>query len=635
MCGIFGAIGHISIDLANRCIDTMAHRGPNGRGFWQGQGATLGHRRLSILDLSEGGRQPMSYARERYWITYNGEIYNFLEIRRDLEALGHIFQSESDTEVVVAAFVQWGEQCLSRFNGMWALAIWDSHEKALFMARDRLGEKPLFYSTSDTGAFIFASEMKALFPLLKTVTPDPRLFGQQQMFRYEATSACIVREIKRFPAGHAGWLRDGRLSIKRWWNTLDHLVAVPSRYEEQVEHFRELFQDACRLRMRSDVSVGTALSGGLDSSATIATMARLSCTAGAERRSADWQHAFVASFPGTPLDESRYAKAVADHLSVPATFIEVDPLKSIDRLDEDFYTFEDFYITSPIPFMQTYAAVRAHGVTVTLDGHGADELFGGYSGDYLLSLKDAGFDLRQAFGILDTYYESYPPDTLQFQPLPPKWIYLAKFHLRNLSRRLFRPQNVITSRDSDHPAWAALGAMDRQLYISTHETILPTLLRNYDRYSMANGVEIRMPFLDHRILSFAFSIPFTSKIRGGYSKALVREAVAPWLPDEVVWRKTKLGFNSPIVDWLKGPLRNYVEDVLESSDFKACPLIAPAKVTQLVRSIIQNPSSRFHEGEQAWTQLSPYFWWRAMQRNVDNLTAPDISAEISRSAAIR
>jgi asparagine synthase (glutamine-hydrolysing) len=607
----------------------MDHRGPDGRGLWQGQGVTLGHRRLSILDLSEGGRQPMSYARERYWITYNGEIYNFLELRRDLEARGHKFHSESDTEVVLAAFVQWGEKFLTRLNGMWALAIWDTHEKSLFLARDRLGEKPLFYSTSDTGAFVFASEMKALFPVLKTVTPDPRLFRQQQIFRYEATSSCLIQEIKRFPAGHAGWVRDGRLSIERWWNTLDHLVEVPLRYEEQVEQFRELFQDSCRLRMRSDASLGTALSGGLDSSATIATMARISSMEAAERCNADWQHAFVASFPGTVLDEACYARAVSEHIGVPATFIEVDPLKSIDRLDEYFYTFEDFYITSPIPFMQTYSAVREHGVKVTLDGHGADELFGGYSGDYLHALKDAGFDLQQAFGILKTYYESYPTDTRQFQSLPPKWMYLAKYHLRNFSRGLFRPQNIITSRDSDHPAWGALSAMDQQLYISTHETILPTLLRNYDRYSMANGVEIRMPFLDHRILSLAFSVPFTSKIRGGFSKAIVREAVAPWLPEEVVWRKSKLGFNSPIVDWLKGPLRNYVEEVLESRDFKSCPLICPAKVTQLVRSIINDPLPGFHEGEQAWTQLAPFFWWRAMRDRVDNLTSPETSLDIS------
>lgn len=622
MCGIFGTVGFISTDLANQCIDTMAHRGPDGRGIWSGHGVTLGHRRLSILDLSSNGHQPMSYGRGRYWITYNGEIYNFIELRRELELLGHCFESESDTEVVLAAFVQWGESCLLRFNGMWAFAIWDSEERSLFLARDRLGKKPLFYATSEMGSFVFASEMKALFPVLKTVTPSVHLFEQQQMFRYEATQECIVREIKRLPAGHVGWLRNGHLSVRRWWNTLDHLIETPKRYEEQVEQFRELFQDACRLRMRSDVPLGTALSGGLDSSATISTMAHLSLSGGSERSCADWQHAFVASFPGTPLDESRYAQAVSEHIGVSATFINVDPLKSINRLDDFFYIFEDSYITSPIPFMQTYNAVKKHGVAVTLDGHGADELFGGYSGDYMLALKDAGLNLRQALKILDTYYESYPLDSSQFKKLPPKLQYLIQFHARNLARRLLRKQNIIESRDCQHGGWTSLGAMDRQLYISTHETILPTLLRNYDRYSMANGVEIRMPFLDHRILSFAFSIPFTSKIRGGFSKAIVREAVAPWLPSEVVWRKSKLGFNSPIVDWLRGPLRSFAEDVLSSQDFKTCPLIDADSVSKRVRFVISGESPQFYDGERAWSELSPYFWWRSMRRHVDRLAEP-------------
>jgi len=625
MCGIFGAVGSISIDLANKCIDTMIHRGPDGRGLWHKSGITLGHRRLSILDLTERGHQPMSFSNERYWITYNGEIYNFLEIRGELEALGHYFKSESDTEVVLAAFVEWGEACLFRFNGMWAMAIWDHQERRLFLSRDRLGKKPLFYGISDTGAFIFASEMKALFPLLKTVTPNGPLFSSQNVFRYEASQDCVIKEIKRFPAGHAAWMHDGRLSIRRWWNTLDHQIDTPKRYEEQVEQFRELFKDACRIRMRSDVPLGTALSGGLDSSATIATMENISKAGRSERISTHPQHAFVASFPGSPLDESNYARAVSKHIHVPITYIEVDPIKALDSIDEQFYKFEDFYITSPIPFIATYAAVRKEGVRVTLDGHGADELFGGYSGDFLLALKDAGLNIPKALDILKTYYDSYPADSTQFRQLPPRMLYLTKYHLKNLARSAFKRKNIITSRDFSHAVWKSLSAMDRQLYISTHETILPTLLRNYDRYSMANGVEIRMPFLDHRILSFAFSIPYTSKIRGGFSKAIVRDAVAPLLPNEVVWRKTKLGFNSPIVDWFKGPLRSYIEDILESRDFKECPLIDAVVVSKLVRIVISEPRAQFHLGEKAWTELSPYFWWRSMRNYVPNIVDPGVS----------
>ena len=199
---------------------------------------------------------------------------------------------------------------------------------------------------------------------------------KKNVFYYEATEKCLIKGIKRFPAGHNGILKNGQLRTKRYWNTLDHLVDVPSQYDQQVEHFRELFMDATKLRMRSDVTIGTALSGGLDSSATIGSMAHLAKNNNSY--SDDWQHAFVAAFPGTPLDESKYAKMVTDHLGIGATFIDIEPLSHWDKLDDYFYLFEDLYITSPLPMVMLYGAVKENGVTVTLDGHGADELLSGY-----------------------------------------------------------------------------------------------------------------------------------------------------------------------------------------------------------------------------------------------------------------
>ena len=611
MCGIFGHIGNIPKTSAIACTNTLAHRGPDGSGIWQHGTATLGHRRLAILDLSEQAKQPMSYADGRYWITYNGEVYNFVELQNELENLGHSFRSSSDTEVILAAFLEWGEACIDKFNGMWSFGIWDTLKSRLFLSRDRFGKKPLFYAFLPSG-FAFASEMKALIPLLESVRPNELLIkNTQRTFQYETTEECLIQGIKRFPAGHNGWWKDGKLSLHRYWCTLDNLVEVPERYEEQVEQFRELFIDSCRIRMRSDVPIGTALSGGLDSSATISSIAHIACHLPGVRLSNDWQHAFVAAFHGTPLDETRYAKMVTDHLGINATFLEIDPLKAIDSLHDYFYLFEELYITSPIPFMLTYGEMNKQGVKVTIDGHGADECLAGYPFDYVRALTDAKLNVKQAQMVLKTLYDSQTEDSSQLSTLPPKLQFWLKWQISHAVKKILwkKPPQ---SRDSIYPAYKKLDHLSRQLYISTHDTVLPTILRNYDRYSMANGVEIRMPFMDHRVVSFAFSLPWTSKIRNGFSKSIVRDAMAFLMPEEVAYRKSKIGFNSPIVDWMKGPLRQFFLDTIHSQSFKSSRLIDPEAVAKEINSVISNSKALFSDGEKAWTMLSPYLWEQAV-----------------------
>lgn len=621
MCGIFGHIGYLPTQLAENCISKLTHRGPDGNGLWQQGEAILGHRRLAILDLTEQGKQPMSYSNGRYWITFNGEIYNFIEIRYQLQKKGYRFKSDTDTEVILAAFIEWGEACQDKFNGMWAFAIWDCEDQSLFLARDRFGVKPLFYAFVPSG-FVFASEMKAIFPLLPEVRPNIPLVTQmngQKIIQYESED-CLIESIKRFPSGHCGWFRDGKLSLRRWWCTLDHLMEVPERYEEQVEQFRNLFLDACRLRMRSDVPIGTALSGGLDSSSVISAIAHIGRTDKSLRISQDWQHAVIATFPGTPLDESLYAKQVTDHLGIDPTFVEIDPLKTIDRLYEYFYLCEDIYLTSPIPFMMIYDKLKTNGVKVSLDGHAADELFGGYSFDYMTALVDAGLNLKEVNNILNILYDGFPKDSSQFS-LPPKWKYWLEWHGRRQAKQLLG-RSPSPSRDASHHQYEKLDALNKTLYVSTHETILPTLLRNYDRYSMANGVEIRMPFMDYRIACFAFSIPWTSKLRNGFSKAILRDAVAGLMPRDIAYRKTKIGLNSPIVDWMKGPLKSFFLDTISCTSFKTCNLINPVAVAAKIQQAIEDPNTSFALAEQAWIMLTPYLWEQAViNRGASNLTA--------------
>jgi asparagine synthase (glutamine-hydrolysing) len=628
MCGIFGFVGYLEEQAAKRCVDALAHRGPDAQGLWRGDGITLGHRRLSILDLSERGGQPMSFPDGRYWITFNGEIYNFLELRSELEGKGYVFRSDSDTEIILAAYREWGEECQTKFNGMWAFGIWDDKERTLFLSRDRFGKKPLFYSFLPKG-FAFASEMKAILPLMRDVSYNISLVrgSAKRIMSYESTSECLIKDIRRFPAGHCGLLKEGRLVVRRWWCTLDHLIEVPERYEGQVEMMRDLFLDACRLRMRSDVPIGTALSGGLDSSSVISSMACIEKQTSSPRVNADWQHAFVACFPGTPLDESSYAKKVSEHLGIKPMLLNVDPLQVIDRLYDHLFLCEELFITSPIPFMVTYGAMKDHHIKATIDGHGADELFGGYYFDYIHALGDAGMDVPKVLAILDTLYEDYPKGSTQFK-LPSKPAYFLKWHLAQVVKKIL--QSPKAGRDDSHPNWIRLDNLNKVLYLSTHETVLPTLLRNYDRYSMANGVEIRMPFMDYRIVCFAFSIPWTSKMRKGYSKAIIRDAVAPFMPHEIAYRKNKIGFNSPIVDWMRGPLKTFFLDVVHSQSFENCPLIDPKAVLGKIKGVIENRSPSYSSGEEAWTSIVPYFWDQAMTRGRQGVSYLDDHSPLSR-----
>lgn len=619
MCGIYGVMNQkTDRELAMKCLNTLTHRGPNGFGLWQEGDATLGHRRLSILDLSQNGSQPMAYADDRYYLTYNGEIYNFIEIREQLEKKGYRFRGDSDSEVILAAYCEWKEKCVDRFNGMWAFAIWDRTEQILFLSRDRFGVKPLFYAQLPGGGFAFASEMKALLPMLPEVKPNLRMFDRYFADNhYESEEECLIEGIRRFPAGHIAWVRKGNITLQRWWNTLDHLRDdVPSSYEEQVELFRELFLDACKIRMRSDVTLGTGLSGGIDSSAVICAMAKISKNNPDARASADWQHAYVACFPGTKLDETQYAKKVTDFLGIPHTFMNVDDAVSEQEFLRQIYCMEELWGNPQVPMMELYKKEQEYGTTVSLDGHAADELFAGYGFDLLHAYPDAKG--REQVNQITTAYlnqdesEGVKVGSPAFKKARNRLYrgYMAKYYAKKALGRV-----DVKSAYATHLNWNRLDHLNKTLFVSTHETILPTLLRNYDRDSMAAGVEIRMPFLDYRIVEFAFSIGWQSKLHGGFSKSIVRDAGAAFMPKEIAYRRTKLGFNAPILDWMRGPYRQFFEDTAASKAFAECSLIRdPAKVRADLQEFLQNKNATFHQAADIWNRIQPYLWERAMIR---------------------
>jgi|HubBroStandDraft_6_1064221.scaffolds.fasta_scaffold00055_38 asparagine synthase (glutamine-hydrolysing) len=615
MCGITGHWGYAGRDLGaaefRAFTDSLAHRGPDGRGLehFPSDRLWLGHQRLAILDVSERGRQPMSYADGRYWLTFNGEIYNFIELRETLRQLGHGFVSESDSEVVLAAYAEWGPECQLRFNGMWAFAIWDAREKRLFLSRDRFGVKPLHYADVD-GCFSFASELKAFrqLPWCRGGLDEQVLAETlRNVVGQECTPHTLLSGVKRLPGGHCMTVgRDGT-RIERWWSTLEHLPVPPADLADQAEKFREIFLDACRLRLRSDVAIATSLSGGLDSSAVACAISELGRRGAVDHVPEDWQRAFVACFPGTGLDERSYAEQIVAHTGMRAHYSNVDVNVAVEEIEKVIFDLEDLWYVPLVGAWSIYREMRRCGMRVSLDGHGADEFLGGYHffvqaaieeqfgtafrpGRYLdLNRVRAGLaggtrvggsgellthggiasDLQslarrgvtrglEQLGILDpirsirTRGQSWLLGTSPAEPILPAW---------TGSRR-------ILEGDALQHGLEGASAQQKMLFEFFHVNVLPTFLRCIDRASMAHGIEVRMPFMDWRLVTFGFALPDESKIGGGYTKRVLRMAMRELMPDPVRLRTKKVHFSSPISDWARQGLGSWLLDIAASRAFR-------------------------------------------------------------------
>jgi asparagine synthase (glutamine-hydrolysing) len=589
----------------------LAHRGPDGEGFYEGKELGLGHRRLAILDLTENGKQPMSYAEGRFWIVFNGEIYNFIELRDELEQHGHRFRSETDTEVILAAYAEWGEQSLLRFNGMWAFAIWDSAERSLFLARDRFGVKPLYY-TFDGERFAFASEMKAFLGLKGfRFETDPEVVATAlgDTNAVESGERCLWRNIRRLTSGSCLRVQfKGEPKAHKWWNTLDHLEKPPHDFESQTERFRELFFDACRLRMRSDVPIGTSLSGGIDSSSVHCALPSVRAAQQYNPRLArDWQRAFVSFAPDTEYDERVYAEEAARHSGATLRYCEVNPSAVVEHLDQLIFDYEeisDFHIG---PWM-TYRAMRRDGVVVSLDGHGGDELLAGYVQYPRYAMQDALLPvprlcrLRDLQRTLKGLYGNRCPVPSRYGLSAAARSCLRSFvPLRRAAQAVKRTRatdNVAGNSDwlripvlpsnafddfERQDAPAHFDHLTRKLYHDFHRTTLPTILRTFDRCSMAHGVEIRAPFLDWRLVCFAFSLPSEAKLGGGFTKRILREAMRGVIPESIRLRTDKLGFGNPHVQWLRNPkVQDYLLDQVNSRSFQQSEIWRGKRIAKLV-----------------------------------------------------
>jgi asparagine synthase (glutamine-hydrolysing) len=637
MCGITGYWGHSRADLARGIFETfthsLAHRGPDGFGIqhWPDTRLWLGHRRLAIIDLSDHARQPLSYANGRYWITYNGEIYNYLELREELKDLGHRFVSNSDTEVILAAYAQWGADCQLRFNGMWAFAIWDVRDQQLFMSRDRFGVKPLHYSLHN-GAVVFASELKAFLslPWIEGDFDAAVLSETLNNLTGQASSTyTLLKDVHQLQAGHAMLVNgDGRIRITRWWNTLEHLPTAGTDLKQQTDEFRHLFFDSCRVRLRSDVPLATSLSGGIDSSAVACTISELGRLGKASLAPSDWQRAFVAVFTDTPCDEQNYAREIVQHTGMTAHYEPVDETTAVRNLEKAIFDIEGIFVHPAVGTWIIYRAMRAKGMRVSLDGQGADEFLGGYEHFVEAALDDAimnSFDLTRYSDLRAVSRGLAGVDVMRAGKLhEAKWLLRWVF---GKAKRLVRHQlNRSAVRDLERPLDPYLGPhrlyydevdtrtsgmtpLQAALFTSFHGSMLPTLLRQFDRASMAHGIETRMPFMDWRLVTYGFSLPETSKIGGGVTKRVLRTAMEGLVPDAIRLRTNKIGFVSPIHAWTSGDLNTWVRDTCASRSF----LDSEVWKGRAVRIIVEQALAKRTGIERVWPIIHAHVLERAFK----------------------
>jgi asparagine synthase (glutamine-hydrolysing) len=558
MCGITGVISSVPVAASGvgAAIDSLKHRGPEGRGQWEDGNVVLGHTRLCIIDLSKEAAQPLHYA-DRYVIIHNGELYNYLEIKKELQQKGHSFSTASDTEVIAAAYHAYGPSCLQRFEGMFAFAIWDRRERTLFIARDRMGEKPLFFYY-DGELLAFASEIKALWALGIVKEVNMSLLYNYLTTGYTSNPAdpqeTFYHNIQNLPPASFLLYRPNvqELKTEKYWQ-LEPEENYSIFQDEAVHRLQALLNDSIKKRLRSDVAIGTSLSGGLDSSTLVALCSSMA--------SEQYTHkCFTAVFEGFEKNEAKHAIAVVKkfnlrHYPVTITASEVPALM------DEVMRHQEIPVSSASALAQfrVYQAAKENGVTVLLDGQGADETFGGYHRYYrwywqqLYREKKLGssgeLEAARKLGVK----ESFAMKTKLAAMFPD---FAASLLQTVKSRQAFRQNGLnrdfaFSNKRNLYYSTPAHFTLNGILYFNTFVYGLEELLRLADRNSMAHATEVRLPYLHHPLVEFLFTLPAHLKIRNGWTKWLLRKTAEPLLPSEIVWRKDKVGFEPPQKLWMQ------------------------------------------------------------------------------------
>jgi len=578
MCGIAGIISVdpslISINRLKKMAEVVAHRGPDGEGFWINDKANAGfaHRRLSVIDLSNAAAQPMHYL-DRYTIVYNGEIYNYIELKEVLKKKGYLFRTQSDTEVVLAAYDCYKEECLGYFDGMFAFAIWDEKEQCLFAARDRFGEKPFYYFFGEK-EFHFASERKSLW-----ISGVQKKINQPLLLNYLVLghtqtpvdkTITYYQDVFSLPPSHyltcsiAGNARAGgdsyKFNMHSYWD-IDKEAKINITQEKAIEKFEELFFTSIQRRLRSDVPLGTSLSGGLDSSSIVAGICR-------QRPGNKNPETFSAVFPGFEKDESKYIQSLSRKFGLNNTTVIPTAEHLIQNLEKLCYHHEEPFSSSSI-FAQfkVFELAKQNNIKVLLDGQGADEMLGGYNKYLHWYLQEL---LRTSPKQFYKEKRSLKKNKIEFawgwKNFMAAWFpaqaanQIEKKEVRSL---LNQPDLADDFKhayfDQQSIFKPIVFRLNDMLYFNTCQLGLEELLRYADRNAMANGREVRLPFLYHELVEFIFSLPAHYKIHDGWSKWLLRKSMQQYLPADIIWRKDKVGYEPPQRIWMENKtLQEYI-----------------------------------------------------------------------------
>jgi asparagine synthase (glutamine-hydrolysing) len=609
LCGIVQLRRPPETETVAAMAAALDHRGPDGDGSFSEEGVALGFRRLAIIDLSEAGMQPFASEDGALQLLHNGEVYNYRELRRELEAQGHHFRSATDTEVILRAYEQWGDRCVERFNGMWALALWDARRQRVFCSRDRFGVKPFYYRW-DGERFAFASELKAFRATGPLEAHLPAVRDYLEQGYVDHTDETFFAGIKKLPPAHSLVVDDNGLRLQRYWQ-LDAQVE-PAR--DATEEVRELFLDAVRLRLRSDVPVGTCLSGGIDSTAIVCAVDHLLRTEAENARPVgDRQRTFTAYFAERGFDERPYAEAVVDQTRSQPHWITfdarevVDVLPSIVRAQD-----EPFGSTSIVAQWFVMRAAKQAGLTVMLDGQGADETLAGYHGYFGPFFADLlrGGRLRELGAELRAYR------TVHGAGVGTTAVALARpflpERLRWAARGRVKGGAALVHPDLPHHALEGAngfggGYLRRQMHLILTRRGLPELLRYEDRNSMAHSLEARVPFLDVRLVELLFSLGASDLIERGRTKAVLRRALGDLLPPLVRDRVDKLGFVTPEATWLRNGLGGLAADVFASQSFRERGFVNAAAARSRLE---QHRSGERTAGNELWRALCVELWAR-------------------------
>jgi asparagine synthase (glutamine-hydrolysing) len=554
MCGIAGIysdreLSETDLTFVHEANQIQIHRGPDDVGFYNARHCALGHRRLAIIDLSQDGHQPMSDRSERYWIVFNGEIYNYIELRSGLEKRGWQFKTKTDTEVLLTAYQQFGPDCLHLLNGMFAFAIYDAENRSLFLARDRFGIKPLYYLRQG-GKLFFASESKALMGLPnihKQVNPQA-LFDFFAFNRTDIFDETFVQAIKRVPKGHYAKVSGSQMQIQRWWSPLEFIgKGGVEQDRDAIDHIHDIFIDSVRLRMRSDVPVGSCLSGGLDSSILVGVLYAFGLADEAFQT-------FTASFNGHPLDETSYIDDLnrqypfRNHRTYPTA---QDALKQLD-----IFVYHNDEPTTNASFFSQYLVMglaKKMGVTVLLDGQGGDENFAGYqyfhgfymngllrSGQYAAFINEISKNILRKQDI--SAYQ-----TLLYQLAPPRLQAVLIQKTVPFLKKTFFQEHIHNSRIFNE----FFDSPDLNTSLARHfQYKLEHLLRMEDRNSMAFSLEARVPYLDFRFVEYLLGLKADLKIHAGETKRLQKAALGYYSTPTILNRTDKIGFGTPLDDWM-------------------------------------------------------------------------------------